>query len=177
MTDSISNIENELLVLEAQDGNTKSMEILVSRWQKKLWRHVFNMTYNRPATWDITQQCWLDIIKNIRKLNDPACFKAWIYRIATNKSRDWLKKKNKYQHICLDSVQLSCEQKQDELFIREIVKRLNHNSRVVMSLYYFEQLNISEISIALRIPKGTVKSRLFKARQELKNLWQSYFEE
>lgn len=45
-----------------------------------------------------------------------------------------------------------------------------------MSLYYFEQLSVAEISIVLNIPDGTVKSRLFKARDELKQLWEEYFD-
>ena len=48
--------------------------------------------------------------------------------------------------------------------------------KIVLTLYYFEQLNISEISVALRIPKGTVKSRLHKARKELKKLYLKYIE-
>jgi len=176
MKENLSNIENQLLVMAAQDGDAEAMEKLVCRWQKKLWQYVFRLTSDIHAAWDITQQCWLEIIKGLKKLNDPACFKAWAYRIATNKSIDWLKSKSKDQHINLDSVEIDCCQKNDDLRVKELIQGLKNDSRAVLSLYYFEQLNISEISIALKIPQGTVKSRLFKARNELKQLWEKYFD-
>ncbi|MFC1677466.1 RNA polymerase sigma factor [Planctomycetota bacterium] len=175
MKDNLSNIENQLLVMAAQDGDAQAMEKLVSRWQKKLWQYVLRLTSDSHAAWDITQQCWLEIIKGLRKLNDPACFKAWAYRIATNKSIDWLKNKSKDQHIDIDSIKVDCSSKNDDLRVKELVQGLKNDSRVVLNLYYFEQLSISEIGIALNIPRGTVKSRLFKARGELKQLWEKYF--
>ena len=109
-------------------------------------------------------------------MNDPANFKAWAYKITTNKSIDWIKNKSKDQHTNLDSIEVDCYQKKDDLQVKELIQRLKNDSRVVLSLYYFEQLSISEISIALNIPQGTVKSRLFKARGELKQLWEKYFD-
>jgi len=176
MKDNLSDIEDQLLVMDAQDGDVKAMEKIVGRWQRRLWQHAFRLTADAQAAWDITQQSWLGIIKGLRKLNDPANFKAWAYRIATNESVDWLKKKSKDEQINLDSADIDCHEKKDDLGITELIQRLKDESRVVLSLYYFEQLNISEISIILNIPKGTVKSRLHNARKELKELWQRHFE-
>ncbi len=176
MKDNLSNIENQLLVMAAQGGNAAALEKLVCLWQKKLWQYVFRLTTDVHASWDITQQCWLEIIKGLRKLHDPKSFKAWAYRIATNRSIDWLKNKNKNRHINLESIEVDRNQKDNDLQVKELVQRLKNDSRVILSLYYFEQLSISEISIALNIPPGTVKSRLFKAREELKQLWEKYFD-
>jgi len=176
MKDNLSNIENQLLVMAAQGGNAAALEKLVCLWQKKLWQYVFRLTTDVHASWDITQQCWLEIIKGLKKLHDPTSFKAWAYRIATNRSIDWLKNKNKNRHINLESIEVDRNQKDNDLQVKELVQRLKNDSRVILSLYYFEQLSIPEISIALSIPQGTVKSRLFKARVELKKLWEKYFD-
>jgi len=176
MKDNLSNIQNQLLVMAAQDGNAAALEKLVCLWQKKLWQYVFRLTTDVHASWDITQQCWLEIIKGLRKLHDPKNFKAWAYRIATNRSVDWLKNKNKNRHVNLESTEVDCNQKDNDLQVRELVQRLKSDSRVILSLYYFEQLSISEIGIALSIPQGTVKSRLFTAREGLKKLWDKYFD-
>ena len=176
MKDNLSKIENQLLVMSAQGGNAEAFEKLVSLWQKRLWQYVFRLTTDVHASWDITQQCWLEIIKGLNKLNDPACFKAWAYRVATNRVIDWLKDKNKNRHVNLESIEVDCKQKDDDLQVKELVQRLKNDSRVILSLYYFEQLSISEISVALSVPQGTVKSRLFTAREELKQLWEKYFD-
>jgi RNA polymerase sigma-70 factor (ECF subfamily) len=101
---------------------------------------------------------------------------GWAYIIATNNSIDWLKSKRKDQHISLDAIEIDCYQKNDDLRVKELIQRLKNDSRVVLSLYYFEQFSISEISVVLNVPQGTVKSRLFKARGELKQLWEKYFD-
>jgi RNA polymerase sigma-70 factor, ECF subfamily len=175
MKDKLSNIEDQLLVMAARDGNAEAIEKLAARWQKRLWRYVHRRTSDSQVTWDITQQCWLDIIKGIRKLNDPACFKAWAYRIATHKLIDWLESQGREQHIELDSVGIDCQQNDDDLRVQELLHKLKSKSRTVLSLYYFEDLSVTEISIALKIKPGTVKSRLFTAREELKELWDRYF--
>ena len=77
MKDNLSNIENQLLVMAAQGGNAEALEKLVYLWQKKLWQYVFRLTTDVHASWDITQQCWLEIIKGLKKLHDPTSFKDW----------------------------------------------------------------------------------------------------
>lgn len=175
MKRKIKGIEDQLLVMAAIDGNAKAMELLVSRWQKRLWHYVHRRTSDTQATWDITQQCWLDIIKGIRRLNDPACFKAWVYRIATNKLVDWLKSKERERRIELDLATAEDQANDDDLRVQELLGKLKHESRTVLSLYYMEHLSVREISIALNVKPGTVKSRLYTARQELKELWEKYF--
>ena len=175
MKEECTSVEDQLLVMDAQDGDAEAMEKLVRRWQKRLWQHAYRLTSDSQAAWDITQQSWLGIIKGLRKLHDPACFRPWAYRIATNKSIDWMKKKSKDQQTKLDLAEIDCEQKKDT-GLRELLEKLDIRKKAVLSLYYFEQLSIPEISLALNIPQGTVKSRLHKAREELKELWQQHYE-
>ncbi len=172
----VEQLVDEILVMDCQSGSVKALEILVSRWQKRLWQYAFNLTGNADASWDITQESWLSIIKGLRKLYDPACFKAWAYRITTNKSIDWLKKSRSVKQVNIEIIKdVSYEEKKDT-GVKELLEKLDIGKRVILSLYYFEQLTVPEISTALKIPKGTVKSRLHNARKELKKLWQQYSE-
>jgi RNA polymerase sigma-70 factor (ECF subfamily) len=176
MKEERSDIEDQLLVMDAQDGDVKSMEKLVSRWQRRLWLHAYRLTSDSQAAWDITQQAWLGIIKGLRKLHDPANFKAWAYKITTNKSIDWLKKSEAVKHISIEKIQ-DCQHKDKiDTGVKELLEKLDFRKKVVLFLYYFEHLSVPEISVALNIPQGTVKSRLHKARKELKELWQQHFE-
>jgi len=145
MDRSVEQLVDEILVMDAQDGKARAMEILVSRWQKRLWKYAYRLTGNSEGAWDVTQETWLGIIKGLRKLNDPEF-------------------KNHHQ-----------EGKKDA-DIKELLQKLDMKKRAVISLFYFEELSVPEISVALKIPNGTVKSRLTKARKELKELYQNYFE-
>jgi RNA polymerase sigma-70 factor, ECF subfamily len=166
-----SNIEDQLLVMEAQDGDVRAMETLVRRWQKRLWQHALRLTDDPEAAWDVTQQTWLGIVKGLRRLNDPARFRAWAYRITTNQAMDWLKKNRCSTRSITDHPEPTCPETTD-LGLIELLPKLDLKKRLVLSLFYLEQLTIPEISAALGIPSGTVKSRLHKARRELKQLWQ-----
>ena len=176
MANERPDIEDQLLVMDAQDGDVKAMEKLVSRWQKRLWQHVFRLTGNQQTAWDVTQQTWLGIIKGLRKLHDPANFKAWAYGITTNKSFDWIRKTKAVKHISIEEIQEHQHKEKKDTGVKELLGKLDIRKKAVLCLYYFEQLSVTEISAALNIPKGTVKSRLHNARKELKKLWQEYLE-
>jgi RNA polymerase sigma-70 factor (ECF subfamily) len=176
MKKEITDIEDQLLVMDAQDGSIKAMEELVNRWQKKLWKHAYRLTEDSQASWDVTQQSWLGIIKGLRKLHDPANFKAWAYKITTNKAINWIKKNKKVKKLSLDDIQDQEQTIKKDIGIRELLLKLDIKKQAVLCLYYFEQLTVSEISMALKIPKGTVKSRLSNARKELKELYQKHIQ-
>ncbi|MCP4259306.1 MAG: RNA polymerase sigma factor [Planctomycetes bacterium] len=176
MDRSVEQLVDEILVMDCQSGRVKAMEILVSRWQKRLWRYAYNLTGNSEASWDITQESWLSIIKGIRKLHDPARFKAWAYRITTNKSIDWIRKRKAVKQVSIEEIEEQQSSRTKDTSVTELLEKLDIGKKVVLSLYYFEQLTILEISVALKIPKGTVKSRLHSARKELKKLYQKDIE-
>jgi len=172
---SVEQLVDEILVMDCQRGNVKAMEMLVCRWQKRLWKYAYNMAGDAAAAWDITQESWLGIIKGLGKLQDPASFKAWAYRITTNKSIDWIRKNSTAKKVGLDEVQKHQHDEEKDAGLKELLEKLDVRKRAVLNLRYFEQLSIPEIGIALKIPKGTVKSRLHNARKELKELYQRHY--
>ncbi|MDH4238012.1 MAG: sigma-70 family RNA polymerase sigma factor [Phycisphaerae bacterium] len=176
MDRSVDQLVDEILVMDAQDGRARAMEMLVSRWQKRLWKYALRLTADEQAAWDVTQETWLGIIKGLRKLNDPANFKAWAYKITTNKSIDWIKKDKNIKKISIEEIKNHHQKEKKDAGLKELLQKLDVRKRAVISLYYFEQLTVPEVSTALKIPKGTVKSRLAKARKELKELYQKHFE-
>lgn len=165
-------IEDQLLVMDAQDGSREAMEQLVGRWQKRLWRHAFRLIQDSHAAWDISQTAWYDIVRHLGKLHDPAGFGAWAYKITTCRAIDWIKKKYRMRLIPIESMDTLAAKAKTATGVDELIGLLDLDKRVVLSLYYFEELSIPEISEVLKIPTGTVKSRLFTARNELKRLWE-----
>ena len=90
MKKEITEIEDQILVMDAQDGSVEAMEKLVGRWQERLWKYAYRLTADNQAAWDVTQQSWLGIVKGLRKLHDPAYFKPWAYKITTDKAINWI---------------------------------------------------------------------------------------
>jgi RNA polymerase sigma-70 factor (ECF subfamily) len=170
--DERSDIEDQLLVMDAQEGDASAIDKLVSRWQKRLWLHAYRLVGDTEAAWDIMQQTWLGIIKGLRKLHDPADFKAWAYRITTNKTIDWIKKRRAATHVSIEEVSGRQHKEKKQIGPKELLEQLEFKKKLILTLYYFENLNIAEISLAMKIPKGTVKSRLYSARNELKKLYE-----
>jgi len=173
---SVEQLVDEILVMDCQNGSVKALEMLVSRWQKRLWQYAYRLTGNAEGAWDVTQESWLGIIKGLRKLHDPANFRAWAYRITTNKSIDWIRMSKAVKQISIEEIQEHQHKEKKDTGVQELLQKLDARKKAVLSLYYFEQLSVLEISVALNIPKGTVKSRLDSARKELKELWQQHFE-
>ncbi|HNS22869.1 MAG TPA: sigma-70 family RNA polymerase sigma factor [Sedimentisphaerales bacterium] len=167
---------DELLVMDCQDGSRKAMEQLVWRWQKRLWRYALRLTGDSHAAWDVTQESWLAVVRGISRLNDPARFGPWVYRIVTNKADDWIRKRSRMASLPADFDREARQADGPQAAVAACdlngaVHRLSHAARTVLTLYYLEGFALSDIAAVLRVPQGTVKSRLHAARNELKVLW------
>jgi RNA polymerase sigma-70 factor (ECF subfamily) len=170
-------IYNELLVLKCQQGSRDAFEELVERWQKRLWHYAFQLTGSDAAAWDIVQETWVGIINGIRKLGDAAVFPRWAFRILNNKCADWLRK----QHLQIRLSDQLENQAQDESgqkqngdekaeSLQAAVEKLTPQRRALLALRYREDFDISQIAEILRIPEGTVKSRLHRTLEKLRQV-------
>jgi len=159
--------------MDAQSGRVEALELLVSRWQQRLWRYACRLTGDAEAAWDVTQEAWLGIVRGITRLGDPARFRPWAFRIVTNKANDWIRKSARAAQGPADPAdgrRQADNETTDEL--HAILQRLPEKSRTVLTLYYLEEFALADVARILRIPRGTVKSRLHTARAEFKRLWQ-----
>lgn len=138
MKEARLDIEDALLVMDAQDGDAGAMEKLVGRWQRRLWSHAYRLVGNVDAAWDVTQQSWLSIIRGLHKLQDPENFKAWAYRITTNKCIDWTRKNRAVVHVDIEEYRHHQQEQRKDIGIGELLQKLNEKKRTVLSLYYFE---------------------------------------
>lgn len=175
-------IIDELLVLAALNGESNAIDQLVRRWHHRLLSHAHNMTGNLDAAKDVTQESWIHIIKRLKTLDDPAAFPGWAYQIVTRRSIDWVRgrqrdrrrfEKNrtaaheKPNHTTPNNDLEQDEQKQR---ILDTLQQLPVDQRAVLSMHYLEDLSTPQIAQALNIPRGTVKSRMHQARNNLRSL-------
>jgi RNA polymerase sigma-70 factor, ECF subfamily len=168
-------IETELLVMQAQEGAVEALSELVTRWQDRLWRLAWRLTDDEQAAWDVLQETWIVISRKIGRLGDPSAFPAWAYRITSNKSRDWVRRRQRMRRADEAYGERRREAENgggatDRHYadLREALADLSGHDRAILSFRYEDQFGISEIAAILGIPPGTVKSRLYHARQRLR---------
>jgi len=159
-------VYDQLLVLRAQDGDTAALAELVDRWQPRLWRHAVRLTGASDGPDDVTQLAWVAIIGGLHRLNDPACFRRWAYRIVGNKAADFVRarQRDRAQTTSLQAEpadpspgeRLSTKEDDIEL-LRTTMRQLSPEHRAILSLFYVEDMSLTEIAEVVGAPVGTVK--------------------
>jgi RNA polymerase sigma-70 factor (ECF subfamily) len=169
-------IGDELLVLRCQEGDTSAFGELVDRWQERLWRHAWRLTGDEQAAWDVLQEAWVGVGRNIMRLDDAAAFPAWVYRIVSNKCRDWIRRESRRRRATRAYAQDQeatrpgyAAENPNVGRLRDAVAHLPGPDRAILSLHYQEGFSTVEIADILGIPPGTVKSRLYHVRQRLRS--------
>jgi len=177
MRKSRDQIYDELLVVKCQAGDRDAFEELVVRWQKRLWHYAFRATGSEPASWDIVQETWIGIIKSIRKLEDSAVFPKWAFKILNNKCTDWLRKRQRQSSLNgklveLDQSEFGQKQNSSEKVesLWAAVEKLSPDRKALLTLRYHEDFDINQIAEILNVPEGTVKSRLHRTLNELRQI-------
>jgi len=172
MIDSTQQIADEWLVLQSQDGDARAFEQLVSRWQERLWRHARRLVRDDASAWDVLQEAWLSMLKSLRRLDDPAAFAPWAYRVVTLRCVDHVRRRQRQrkveQALPAPSTTVAPQEDDDIETLRAALDELGVEQRALLSLHYREGLGLERIAKILGIPVGTVKSRLHHARAALK---------
>lgn len=174
-------IEDELLVLGCQAEEEEALRRLIERWQARLQRLAWRLTGDAEAARDVAQESWLAIVRGLRRLDDPARFRSWACRIVNHKCADWTRKRA-LRRRTTEELRARSGQPQHEappdagvadttgdlVRLRRKLRELPEQQRAILSLHHLDGLGVREIGIALGIPAGTVKSRLFHARATLR---------
>ena len=166
------------LVKDFQCGNNQALVNLVKRWHKTFCDKAYWIVKDADIAKDIAQDCWQVIIENINMLNDPYSFGTWAMRIVYTKSIDTLKRVNK-----INTVKNQFKQGQIDIITEEIsetnnlkedllmmINKLPESQLHIIRLFYVQEYSVKEISSMLEISVGTVKSRLYHARERLKTI-------
>ena len=164
---------DQWLVLRAQDGEEEALRRLIARWSVRLKRHAARLTGDAHGAADVSQEAWIAIVRGLARLEDPACFRRWAYRIVTNKAADWVRRRQTSRARSGPLVEEPAAAKSeppDERLdaLDSALAKLPDNDRTILAMHYTETMPLAEIAEALGLPVGTVKSRLYHARQRLK---------
>lgn len=170
-------LRDSKLILDYQSGKTNALPILVQHWHKTFCDKAYWLVKDADVAKDIAQDSWGVIISKIGQLKNPESFGGWALRIVYTKSINWINS-NKRLHQNLENYKYEQEiidlERTDDTLIKEallkMIKTLPENQQVVIRLFYLQEYSLKEISDILKISVGTAKSRLFHAREKLKQI-------
>ncbi|NLN14449.1 MAG: sigma-70 family RNA polymerase sigma factor [Tissierellia bacterium] len=177
-------MEDERILIErAKEGNEEAFSDLIGIYKNYIFAIILNFIKDYDEVENIAQEVCLQLYVSLPKY-DQQNFKAWLGRIATNKSIDWLrKKKAKYKDEVLDEANLDRniiekENPESLMLEKERRERLNKvlNSmpdiyRLTLEKFYFEEKSYDEIAVEDGVSSKTVASRLYRAKKLLKEKW------
>ncbi len=153
----------------------KSFHKVINIIQPKLIAFATGILKDKSIAEDAVQDSMIAIIKGIRKLNNHRKFHSWVYQVTRNKCLDIIRKNQKYKNNCSignhTELTTSYSTTDEQIDMMSMIKKLSDKQRNVIHLFYYDGFNISEISEILKTPAGTIKSLLFDARKNLKQLF------
>lgn len=169
------NSRDHALVERCRKGDRQALEALIREYQKPVYNAAYRILGNPDDAADATQAAFLKVFENLDRYDPNYKFFSWIYRIAVNESINQFKRTNRLQP--LDEEQVASHSGPDseaasgdlQRGIQDGLMALNDDYRTVIVLRHFSDLSYRQISEILEIPEKTVKSRLYSARQLMKD--------
>ncbi len=173
------------LVLSALAGRESSFEELVRRYQRPIAAYIYRMVGDYDAALDLTQEVFIKVYNSLSRYRSEFKFSTWIYKIAHNAAIDHLRRSSAREQALNDGSageraevaiewRLSPEQESERnercSEIESIVQTLPHAYRELIVLRHSNDLSYDEISEVTGLPLGTVKNRLFRAREAMRDL-------
>ncbi len=168
---------DEELVRDVARGSISAFEHLVRRYQRKLHAFIVHMTDDDAAAQDIVQESFISLYKTIDRVDPKRKFSSYVFAIAKNTAISYFRSKKK--EVSLEDIVIAGE---DESLLTELIAserqhvigqalaKLSEKYRRVVQLYYFDDLSYEEISKKMRLPIGTVRTHLLRAKAALRKL-------
>jgi RNA polymerase sigma-70 factor (ECF subfamily) len=181
-------VDDRTLAARARDGDETAFEELIRQYHGKLYGLIYNMTSNREDTEDLLQEVFAKAHGSLHRFQGKSSFYTWIYRIAINRTINYLKRRRKRQTLSLDAIDGAVERDRAylelssrespvrDVRLAELQERLNkalqtlsEKHRTVVVMHDIQGIPHQEIAAMLGVSEGTLRSRLFYARQQLQS--------
>jgi RNA polymerase sigma-70 factor (ECF subfamily) len=181
------------LVKRARRGDLAAYDDLVRRYQERIYATVYHMTANHEDANDLAQEAFIKAFQALKSFKGGSSFYTWVYRIAVNKTINFLKQRKNRAQMSLDDLDFNAEHDPDlvalisdktprrEVALAELQEKLNaamqklsEPHRLAVTLHDVQGLSHEEIAKIMDCNVGTVRSRLFYARQQLQGYLADY---
>jgi len=189
----VDSAEEPTLVRRSQQGDMAAYDELVRRYQERIYATIYHMTSNHEDANDLGQETFIKAFQALKTFKGGSSFYTWVYRIAVNKTINFLKQRKNRLHMSLNDLDFNAEHDPDlvslvsektprrEANLAELQEKLNaamqklsEPHRLVVTLHDVQGLPHDEIAEIMGCNIGTVRSRLFYARQQLQAYLSDY---
>jgi len=167
----------ELLILRCCRGQKEALEELVTSWERRLFYYIHRLVDDEQDAWVILQETWVKVLQNIKKVREPRKLPVWLYSIARNTAISHLRKSYSEKAIFKYDENISNMGDCDSNLSFDNAEQIHYGlglislqHRDVLTLFFLRDLSLEEIAQILHVPVGTVKSRLYYAKQALKDV-------
>ncbi len=168
-----------LLIERIRGGDADAYHELVADYRIRLYRKACSLIGNQDDAEDVLQEALVTAFRALDRFRGESGIYTWLYRIVVNKCRDHLRSRRSRREDAVDhvpplisddriSVEKNLELSDDAAYLMGKINSLDRKYRQVLTLRYSDNLSYQEIAVLIRVNIGTVKSRLFKARELLK---------
>ena len=172
-------LTDEEIIEKVRTSNQDLYAVIIDKYQKKLVRYVNNLIKNEDKSIDVVQESFIKAYINLNSFNIEKKFSSWIYRIAHNQAINLAKKYQKETPLLEDwdfksddDIEKDFEEKETIEKVEKCLKNIPLLYSEPLSLYYIDEKSYEEISDILRIPMGTVATRINRAKKIMKNICQ-----
>jgi RNA polymerase sigma-70 factor, ECF subfamily len=177
MDDLADDVYRRLLVLRCQVGDRGAFQELVRQCQPRISRYLHKLLPGETSVDDLIQEVWLDVLRSIGRLNDPAAFLPWLYRIAHNRAFEMLRRRQRRPATAieeLDAIETTTDESdftfEDRQAVHAAIDQLTPEHREVLLLRFMEDLSYEEIAKVTGTQLGTIRSRLHHAKRALRRI-------
>jgi RNA polymerase sigma-70 factor (ECF subfamily) len=172
--------EDGRLISQIRQGNILALKALYEKYKVQVYRTALAITRDREAAEDILQDCFLKVYVHIDRLDGSLPLSPWLHRVAVNLSYNWVGKRRRWLKPLEDVIdclvasprslpEFVLERGELQRIIQKAIASLSFEHRAVIVLFYLNGFSLNEIAYILDCPVGTVKSRLYYARQNLRH--------
>ena len=178
---------DEILIEKSKNGDLEAFELLVRRYESKVYTVAYRFLGNHADASDLAQETFLRLYQALPRFRGDSSFMTWLYHITANACRDEIRRQQRYHVVSLDaetgnsgtqaisqvpsrapSPEEAAEQKEFNEVVQLCLNNLSEEHRLVLVMREIQDMSYEEIANVMKCSLGTVKSRLSRARQAFK---------
>ena len=183
MTTPDRSVDDQALVQQLKKGDERCVVQLMDHYGSQLMHYLVSILGSREWAEDVFQDTWVKVIEKIGSFRSDAVFAPWLFRIARNGAYDLLRQKRRW--LGLENLKLDeddrpfepqapgnlAEELADKEMVQKLLRALEPAYREVLWLRFFQDMSYEEICQFAQLPMGTVKSRLFRALDQIATMY------